>query len=259
MLFFGIAREWEKHAVFFLGKLSRIVGPGLYFYIPLLERVLFRVDTRIITYTVPLQRGLTRDNIPVEVDAIVFYKVKDTEAAILNVDDYHEASQLGARTAIRDMVGKSQLDELLSERDVIGQRLRDHIDDFVSRWGVTVISVEIKDVIVSKDLEDAIAREAAAEREKRARVKLAEAETLAAHSIIEASKQYEGHPIGLQLRSMNMLYEMCMEGKSTMVFVPTEKTTGGMPGVIGIESIRDLLETTKGVAHPRESDAQETT
>jgi regulator of protease activity HflC (stomatin/prohibitin superfamily) len=252
MVFFGIAKEWEKHAVFFLGKLSRIVGPGIYFYIPIVERVLFRIDTRIITYTIPLQRGLTRDNIPVEVDAIVFYQVKDTRAAILNVDNYHHATQLGARSAIRDMVGKSHLDELLSEREKIGQRLREHIDEFASRWGVTVISVEIKDVIVSRELEDAISREAAAEREKRARVKLAEAETLAAGSIVEASKQYQGNPIALQLRSMNMLYEMCMEGKSTMVFVPTERTTGGMPGVIGVESIQDLLKQSPPSATSRD-------
>lgn len=259
MFFFGIAKEWEKHAVFFLGRLSRIVGPGIYFYIPLLERVLFRVDCRIITYTVPLQCGLTKDNIPVEVDAIIFYKVKDTKAAILNVDDYHKATQLGGRSAIRDMVGKSQLDELLSERDVIGQRLRDHIDNFVSRWGVTVISVEIKDVVVSKELEDAIAREPAAEREKRARVKLAEAEKLAAHSIIEASALYEGHPIALQLRSMNMLYEMCMEGKSTMIFVPTERTIGGMPGVIGLKSIRGLMEANEQAERPGEEDEPDET
>ena len=184
------------------------------------------------------------------VDAIVFYQVKDPKAAILNVDTYHRATQLSARSAIRDMVGKSQLDELLSERGTISKHLRGHIEEFTSRWGVSVISVEIKDVIVSKELEEAIAREAEAEREKRARVKLAEAETLAVGFMMEAAKQYEGSPVALQLRSMNMLYEMCMEGKSTMVFVPTQTTLGGgMPGVIGIESIRSLLETPRKEDH----------
>ena len=243
--FFGSVKEWEKIAIFSLGKFSRIVGAGLYLRIPLVQQVLFRIDIRIITYIIPLQKGLTRDNIPVEVDAIVFYKVEDVEMAILNVDDYHKATQLSARSAIRDMVGKSSLDELLAKRDKIGQRLSAHINEFVCKWGVTIISVEVKDVIVSKDLEEAIAREAAAEREKRARVKLAEAEGLAAQSIVDASKKYVGNPIALQLRSMNMLYEMCMEGKSTMIFVPTEKTTAGMPAVIGIESVQNLLDQTR--------------
>ena len=112
MLFFGIAREWERHAIFRLGKFQRMAGPGLYFYIPVIDRCLFRIDTRIVTYEVPLQQGLTRDNIPVEVDAIVFYQVKSPKSAVLEVDDYHQATQLSARSAIRDMVGRSTLDEL---------------------------------------------------------------------------------------------------------------------------------------------------
>ena len=245
MLFFGIAKEWEQHAVFTLGRLSRIVGPGLYFYMPFIQSIYYRIDTRIITYTVPLQKGLTRDNIPVQVDAIVFYQVVDCRAAITKVDNFHKATQLSARSAIRDMVGKSQLDELLAERDKIGKVLSSHIAGFTSQWGVTVISVEVKDVIVATELEDAIAREAAAEREKRARIKLAEAEDLAAKSMVQASEQYKGNDTAMQLRSMNMLYEMCMEGKSTMVFVPTERTAGGMPGVIGVQSINEMLRSDK--------------
>lgn len=245
MIFFGIANEWERHAIFHLGKFSRMVGPGLYFYVPLLERVLFQIDKRIITYTTPLQRGLTRDNIPVDVDAVVFYRVDDERAAILNVDHYPETTQISVRTAVRDMVGKSTLDELLSEREKIGRRLRDHVTEFTIQWGVGILSVEIKDVVVSKELEDAIAREPAAEREKRARLKLAEAELLASQAFVDASRRYDGHPIALALRSMNMLYEMCMEGKSTMVFVPTEKSGGGMPGIIGVESIDNLLGESK--------------
>ena len=241
MLFFGIAKQWERHAVFFLGRFARMVGPGLYFYIPLIERVLFKIDKRIITYVIPSQRALTKDNIPVDVDAIIFYQVVDENAAVLNVDSYHEATRLSARAAVRDMVGKSTLDELLSERDKIGRIIRDHISQFAGKWGMSVLSVEIKDVIVSKELEDAIAREPAAEREKRARVRLAEAEVLAAEKIVDAAKQYEGRPIALALRSMNMLYEMCMEGRSTMAFVPTERAGAGMPGIIGVESIEKLI------------------
>lgn len=251
MKFFGICKEWERHAVFRLGKFHKMVDPGLYFYIPFVDWVYFRIDTRIVTYEVPLQKSLTRDNIPVSVDAIVFYQVKDPQAAILEVDEYHHATQLSARSAIRDMVGKSTLDELLSERVQIGKRIRGTIEEFTNQWGVAVIGVEIKDVIVAHELEDAIAREAAAEREKRARLKLAEAENLAAESMIEASRQYEGHPIGLQLRSMNMLYEMCMEGRSTMVFVPTESSGAGMPSVIGMESFEQLAKKGDGAPPPR--------
>ncbi|QDT18597.1 SPFH domain-containing protein [Gimesia chilikensis] len=241
MFFFGTVKEWERHALFFLGKFYRMVEPGLYFYIPLVTRVLYRIDLRIITYTVPMQVGLTKDNIPVEVDAILFYQVMDPKACVLNVDNYHKATQLSARSSIRDMVGKSNLDELLAERDKIGKRLKEHIDGFVSKWGVTVISVEIKDVIVAKELEDAIAREAAAEREKRARVILADAEQLAADAIIAASKKYADNPIALQLRSMNMLYEICLEGKSSVVFIPTDKSMGAMPAFMGITSLEELI------------------
>ncbi|MEQ9285925.1 MAG: SPFH domain-containing protein [Cyclobacteriaceae bacterium] len=242
---FGIAKEWEKHAVFFLGKLSRIVGPGIYLKIPILESVFYKVDTRIITYAAPLQKGLTQDNIPVEVDAVVFYKVKDPREAMLNVEDYHEATKLRSRSALRDMVGKSTLDQLLSKRNEIGKLLQKNITEFVGIWGIEVLAVEIKDVIVSKDLEDAIAREAAAEREKRARIKLSEAEDLSANAFITAANKYENNAIALQLRSMNMLYEICLEGKSTMVFVPTDNANNGMPGIIGLESYKDLIEKHK--------------
>jgi len=133
VIFFGVAKVWERHAIFFLGKFTYMAGPDLYFYIPLLHRVLARVDKRIITYTTPLQRGLTQDNIPVDVDANVFYQVQDETAAVLNVDEYYVATQLSARAAVRGMVGKSTLDELLSERQKIGGRLREHISEFTSR------------------------------------------------------------------------------------------------------------------------------
>ena len=254
MLFFGIVKEWERHAIFFLGKFHRMAEPGMYFYFPFLARVLYRIDLRIITYIVPLQKSLTKDNIPVEVDAVVFYQVADPKACILNVDNYHEATQLGARTAIRDMVGRSSLDELLADRDKIGAYLKEHIGEFVSQWGVSVLAVEIKDVIVSKELEDAISREASAEREKRARVILADAEQLAADSIVVASSKYAGNPVALQLRSMNMLYEICLEGKNSVLFVPTEESTGAMPSFVGLASLEQLLKQRRQNAVPISQD-----
>ena len=140
------------------------------------------------------------------------------------------------------MVGKSQLDDLLAERDKIGQHLKSHIDEFVSQWGITVISVEIKDVIFAKELEDTISREAAAECEKRACVILANAEQLAADAIVAASSKYADDAVALQLRSMNMLYEICLEGKSSVVFVPTDRSTGAMPYFSGITSLEELIK-----------------
>jgi len=244
-MFFGVCDQWDRHVMFTLGRFTKVVEPGLYFYVPFFQGIKRVVDTRIITYTVPLQKGLTRDNIPVEVDAIVFYKVSNVKDSVLKVDDYHTATQLSVRSAIRDMVGKSTLDELLSERDKIGDIVREHTAELVSQWGVLIVTVEIKDVIVSKELEDAISREAAAEREKRARILLASSEELAADSIIRASEKYARDPVALQLRSMNMLYEMCMEGKSTMVFIPTANTGSSVPSIIGIESIKNMVEQEK--------------
>lgn len=239
---FGICDEWNRKTLFTLGRFTKVISPGFYFFIPLFQSVGHTIDMRIITYIVPLQKGLTRDNIPVEVDGIIFYRVQQPKPAILSVDDYHSATQLAVRSSIRDMVGKSNLDELLSERDKIGDIIMLHVAEFVARWGILIVGVEIKDVIVAKELEDAIAREAAAEREKRARLKLAEAEDLAVDSIAKAAQQYRNNPLALELRAMNMLYEMCMHGKSSMIFVPTSTANHAMPSLIGLESIQNMLK-----------------
>ena len=252
LLGFGICDEWDRRTLFTLGRFTKIVGPGLYFYIPLLQSIKHKIDMRIMTYTVPLQKGLTKDNIPVEVDAIVFYRVNNVKLAVLSVDDYHAATQLSVRSSIRDMVGKSSLDELLSERDKIGDIILQHVAEFVSQWGVLIIGIEIKDVIVSKELEDAISREAAAEREKRARLKLAEAEELSVDFIINAADKYRNNPTALQLRSMNMLYEMCMEGKATTIFIPIADSGNGMPSIIGVEGIKSLIDRDKDQRSPDE-------
>ncbi|AFZ38040.1 SPFH domain, Band 7 family protein (plasmid) [Stanieria cyanosphaera PCC 7437] len=241
LLSIRICNQWEDILIFTLGRLSKTAKPGMYLCFPIIQTAQ-KVDKRTITYTVPLQKGLTRDNIPVEVDAILFYKVRDSKVAVLNVDNYHQATQLAVRSSIRDMVGKSSLDELLSQRDKIGDIVMEHIAEFVCQWGILIVGVEIKDVIVSKELEEAISREAAAEREKRARVKLAEAEELTVDAIAKAAEKYAKNPVSLQLRAMNMLYEMCMEGKSTMLFVPTNNSGTAMPTPLGIESIDTWLE-----------------
>lgn len=235
-----VAAEWERMAVLRAGKYSRMGGPGMLFVVPLLDTVPYVLDLRIIPYDVPKQKTLTNDNIPVTVDAIVYYRIADPKAAILKVENYRKATQWGAATILRDIIGKSTLDQLLSEREKLGKDIRAQLDVLTAEWGIEVPNVEIRDVIISEQLEDAIAREPAAEREKRARLKLAEAEKLAAKTFFEAARVYEEDPVALQLRSMNMLYEMCMEGKSTVIFVPTETRTG-MPTPVGMFGLLDKL------------------
>ena len=240
-----VAAEWERMAVLRAGKFSRMAGPGILWLLPIFDTVPYVLDLRIIPYDVPKQKTLTGDNVPVTVDAIVYYRIVDPKAAILNVENYRKATQWGATTILRDIIGKSTLDQILAEREHLGREIREQLDGLTKDWGIQVPNVEIRDVIISEQLEDAIAREPAAEREKRARVKLAEAEKLTAQTIFDAARIYEQDPVALQLRSMNMLYEMCMEGKSTVIFVPTETKTG-MPAPVGVFGLLDKLEQGTG-------------
>ena len=239
-----VPKEWERMLVLRMGKFHKMGGPGLFFVIPIIDSVPNVLDLRITPFEVPSQKTLTNDNVPVTVDAVVYYKVADAEAAVLKVDNYKKATNLGAATALRDLIGKTTLDELLSERDSLAETIKIHLDSLTSAWGIKVSNVEIKDVIIPDALENAIAREAEAEREKRARVKLAEAEQITAQTICDAAKIYESDPVALQLRSMNMLYEMCLQGQSTVIFVPTE-TRLGMPslGVLGVNEISNLTKS----------------
>jgi len=242
-----VAAEWERVAVLRAGKFSRMAGPGIFFIVPVLDTVPYILDIRIIPYNIPKQKTLTNDNVPVTVDAVVYYRIASPEAAVLKVDNYRKATQWGATTLLRDIIGKSTLDQLLAEREHLGRQIRKQLDTLTSDWGIEVPNVEIRDVIISEQLEDAIAREPAAEREKRARLKLAEAELLAAKTIFDAARIYEQDPVALQLRSMNMLYEMCMEGQSTVIFVPTETKTG-MPAPVGVFGLIDKLDQDETAA-----------
>jgi regulator of protease activity HflC (stomatin/prohibitin superfamily) len=239
-----VASEWERVLVLSLGKFRAMRGPGLFMIAPILQTTPFRVDLRLVTYDVPKQSSLSKDNIPVTVDAIVYYRVANPADAVLKVEDYHQATQLGSQTVLRDLIGKALLDELLSERERLSEALRTTLDALTDAWGVKVPNVELKEVVIAEGLLDAISREPAAEREKRARLKLAEAEKLAASVIYEAAQIYERDPVALQLRSMNMLYEMCMEGRSTVIFVPTE-THLGMPAPVGVYGLTDRLDALK--------------
>ena len=216
-----IASEWQRAVILRLGRLHKVKGPGLYFLLPFLDRPAQVIDLRIQTSTISAEQALTRDTIAVGVDAIVFWQVADAAAAAVNIVNYREAIERVAQTSLREMIGASDLARLLSDRRAADEQLRVAIAEKTTDWGVKVISVEIRDVAIPRDLQDAMSRQAQAEREKAARVTLASAERAIAEQVLEAAKLYGSDPIALQLRQMNLLYEMNKDRGAT-ILVPTE-------------------------------------
>lgn len=224
--FIRVVPEWERAPVLRLGKYVGLRGPGLVIVTPFLDQIVKPIDLRIRTVPVAPQQTMSKDNVPVTVDAIIYYKVKDPEKAILNVQDYNAATQYAAQTLLRDIIGKHTFDEILSERTTIADTIKKNLDSMTEDYGVEVTNVEIRDVTIPPSLQDAIARQAEAERERRSRVILAEAEQQAAGKMLEAASMYESHPLGLQLRWMNILYEVSKEN-STVIIVPSNVPTAG--------------------------------
>lgn len=224
--FIRVIPEWERAPVLRLGKYVGLRGPGLVIVTPFLDQIVRPIDLRIRTVPVAPQQTMSKDNVPVTVDAIIYYKVKDPEKATLNVQDYNAATQYAAQTLLRDIIGKHTFDEILSERTSIAETIKKNLDAMTENFGVEVTNVEIRDVTIPPSLQDAIARQAEAERERRSRVILAEAEQQAAGKMLEAANMYESHPLGLQLRWMNILYEVSKEN-STVIIVPSNVPTAG--------------------------------
>ncbi|WP_170932779.1 slipin family protein [Desulfosporosinus sp. FKB] len=232
-----ISSQWEKAVVLRLGKFHKLSGPGLFFIIPVIDSVSSWVDQRIITTTFNAEQTLTKDTVPVDVDAVLFWMVWDAEKAALEVENYKDAVTWAAQTALRDIIGKTQLAEMLAGRENIDEELRRIIDLRTEPWGVSVQSVEIRDVIIPKNLQDAMSREAQAERERKARVILGTAETEIAAKFAEAAKAYENNPVAMHLRAMNMLYEGLKE-KGALVVVPsTAVETMGLGTITGLTSM----------------------
>jgi regulator of protease activity HflC (stomatin/prohibitin superfamily) len=204
-----------------LGRFSGVRGPGIFFVIPLLDRVAFIVDMRVITTTITAEQALTRDTVAVGVDAIVFWQVADARAAAINIADYRQAIERVAQTSLREMIGSTDLSRLLSDRKSADEQLRITIGEKTGTWGIAIRSVEIKDVAIPSALQDAMSRQAQAEREKQARVTLASAEQEIARQVLLAAELYGQNPVALQLRQMNLLYEMNKE-RGTTVLIPTE-------------------------------------
>jgi regulator of protease activity HflC (stomatin/prohibitin superfamily) len=232
-----IADQWDRAVILRLGQFHSLRGPGLFFIIPIIDAIPFWIDTRVITTGFKAEKTLTKDTVPVDVDAVLFWKVLDPKKAALDVADYKSAISWASQTALRDVIGKTVLAEMLEGRDKISSLLQKIIDERTEPWGINVISVEVKDVLIPPALEDAMSMQAQAERERQARVILGDSERQVAEKFAEAAKSYEHNPIALHLRAMNMLYEGLKEN-ATIVIVPSTAVEsmqlGGLAGMTAL-------------------------
>ena len=238
-----IARQWERAVVLRLGKYVGLRGPGLFWIIPFVDSVSAWVDQRVITTSFAAEETLTSDTVPVNVDAVLFWMVYDPEKAALEVQNYPQAVSWAAQTALRDIIGRTSLTDLLRGRERIEDELQQLIDERSNPWGVTVQSVEMRDVIIPAALQDAMSREAQAAREKQARIILGQAEVEIAHSFATAALSYRDNPTALHLRAMNMLYEGLKE-KGALMLVPSSAVESmGMGGLLGAAALRQQTLT----------------
>jgi len=235
-----IANQWERVVVLRLGRFHRLAGPGLFFIIPILDMVAYRIDIRVITGTFKAEKTMTRDTVPVDVDAVLFWKVVDPKMAALDVADYVSAINWAAQTALRDVIGKTMLADMLEGREKLSVELQRIIDARTEPWGINVISVEVKDVQIPAALQDAMSMQAQAERERQARVILGDSERQVAQKFVEAAKTYADNPNAFHLRAMNMLYEGLKRSNATIVIVPSTAVEtmqlGGMPTMATVAS-----------------------
>src|SRR5882762_3734098 len=232
-----VVQQWEKVALLRLGRYVGLRGPGIFHIVPVVETLSPFVDQRIRVASVTAESTLTRDTVPVNVDAIVFWLVWNAEKAILEVENFLEAVNLSAQTALRESIGRHELAQMITERETLGRELQRILDEKTNPWGITVQSVEVRDVRIPQGLEDAMSRQAQAERERQARIILGQAETEISNSFVQAAAAYAENPVALHLRAMNMLYEAIKE-KGSMVIVPSSAVeTMGLGGTLGTASL----------------------
>ena len=232
-----IADQWEKAVVLRLGRFQSLRGPGLFLIIPIIDNVAYWIDNRVITTSFTAEKTLTKDTVPVDVDAVLFWRVLDAKKAALEIAEYRNAINWASQTALRDVIGKTMLSEMLEGRDKMSEKLQKIIDDRTEPWGINVISVEVKDVLIPSSLQDAMSMQAQAERERQARVILGDSERQVAEKFGEAAKTYADNPTALHLRAMNMLYEG-LKTNSTIVIVPSSALDtmqlGGLAGMTAL-------------------------
>ena len=232
-----VADQWSKAVVLRLGNFHALRGPGLFLIIPLIDTIPYWIDTRVLTSSFKAEKTLTKDTVPVDVDAVLFWKIVDPKKAALDVADYQSAISWASQTALRDVIGKTMLSDMLEGRDKISGVLQKIIDERTEPWGINVISVEVKDVLIPAALENAMSMQAQAERERQARVILGDSERQVAEKFVEAAKTYANDPIAFHLRGMNMLYEG-LKQNSTIVIVPSSAIEtmqlGGLAGMTAL-------------------------
>jgi regulator of protease activity HflC (stomatin/prohibitin superfamily) len=241
-----IAQQWERAIVLRLGRFQSMRGPGLFWVLPFVDRIASWIDQRTITTSFAAEQTLTADTVPVSVDAVLFWMVHDVQKAALEVQDYSQAVSWAAQTALRDIIGRTDLTDLLRGREKIESELQLLIDARSNPWGVTVQSVEMRDVVIPSALQDAMSREAQAAREKQARIILGQAEMEIAHSFQEAAKSYHENPTALHLRAMNMLYEGLKEKGALMLIPSSAVESMGMGGLMGAAALRQETLTGRG-------------
>jgi regulator of protease activity HflC (stomatin/prohibitin superfamily) len=238
-----VAKQWERAVVLRLGRYAGLKGPGLFWIMPLIDSVSAWIDQRIITTSFAAEQTLTSDTVPVNVDAVLFWMVYDPEKAALEVQDYSQAVSWAAQTALRDIIGRTSLTDLLRGRERIEEELQKLIDERSNPWGVTVQSVEMRDVVIPEALQDAMSREAQAAREKQARIILGQAEVEIAHLFDKAAESYKENPTALHLRAMNMLYEGLKEKGALMLVPSTAVESMGIGGLLGAAAYRQQALT----------------
>jgi len=244
-----IAQQWEHAVVLRLGRFVGLRGPGLFWIVPFIDTVSSWIDQRTITTSFAAEQTLTSDTVPVNVDAVLFWMVHDVQKAALEVQDYAQAVSWAAQTALRDIIGRTTLADLLRGRERIETELQQLIDQRSNPWGVTVSSVEMRDVVIPGALQDAMSREAQAAREKQARIILGQAEMEIAHSFEEAARSYQHNPTALHLRAMNMLYEGLKEKGALMLIPSSAVESMGMGGLMGAAALRQSNLTGGGDAN----------
>ena len=242
-----IAKQWERAVVLRLGKYTGLRGPGLFWIFPFVETISIYIDQRVITTSFAAEETLTSDTVPVNVDAVLFWMVHDSEKAALEVQDYAQAVSWAAQTGLRDIIGRTSLSDLLRGRERIEAELQALIDSRSNPWGVTVQSVEMRDIVIPTSLQDAMSREAQASREKSARIILGQAEVEIAQLFFEAAKSYENNPTALHLRAMNILYEGLKEKGALMVVPSNVVESMGLGGYLGAAALR---QQTTSPANP---------
>jgi regulator of protease activity HflC (stomatin/prohibitin superfamily) len=261
-----VLREWERMPVLRLGRYVGMRGPGIIYLVPLIDRAPIKISTRLDTIQFRTESTLTKDNVPVNVDSVLYMKPVDLEKAVLQVENYYQATQLASQTTLREVIGKVSLNELLAEREKVGAHLREIIDEKTEAWGIKATAVEVRDVIIPSNLQDAMSRQAQAERERIARVTLATAEFEASAKMIEAAKMYESSEQGLRLRWMNIIYELGQQaGTNTIMLIPSSMPEAGWPpvGTFGFKELpkgqpgEKPIKKTAPIPEPPSADEEE--